>query len=813
VFGAASPGNVSRHRSAHTFMRNLKLIKSVLVLALAIASCAVPVSAQQRRGAPAPAKKPARAAPEVAEVVPTFDSLLAADSFKVYGEIRGIGGLIRSTAVTDVLDPVMKVAAADVPKEFKTALKWLNSHSDALAGSRMMIAAWPSRPGLPNVVVAIEFASTEDAKKFYPELRDFMPKLLASPTPTPTPTPAPATPLGAQAPAMPSTDGERTAQRVTTEVLPYHMKQTGSLILISDAPISVRDLRPRRSKALEEDQNFVSARNRFASEPVFLYVDLKAIEKEEKDRRRKWQEEDEKRAANPPPIEEITTAPETEEMPPAPDTVEETPVPSPPPATPTGEATLSATPQSELSAGPILPLGSFLFGGETKWPEAVSAALVFEGDGYVLRALIINSFENKSNALPFLSQFVAGPEIAPQSPNVFPADADLFVSASLDYQQIYDGMLKAIANSDRAVRIASRSAGAKDSDRPISPFAFYEQKLGLKIKEDILPLFGSEVALVMPKKATKPIAEEPAKAREDERPPQPASPELVQQSVNPVIAISVKDREAVAKLIPKLIEVVGLKGANLLAQTEKHDGAEIVSYAGFFSYAFIADFLVLSPEPRELKRVVESYLEHQTLAGDSHFRNYTRWQPRQVLGQVYVAPTMVEEYMTPNIVRNQPAKEFLSRVAPVIDPLTYSLSNDSVGPLHELHVPKNLLQVLVANMAADAEQAPLRSNEAMARNMLYSIVGSEATFKSGKGAGSYATLDQLIAEQMISKHLVENFGYHIELITMGDKFEASAIPLEYGKTGKLSFFMDETGVLRGADHGGGAATVADDPLR
>ena len=39
------------------------------------------------------------------------------------------------------------------------------------------------------------------------------------------------------------------------------------------------------------------------------------------------------------------------------------------------------------------------------------------------------------------------------------------------------------------------------------------------------------------------------------------------------------------------------------------------------------------------------------------------------------------------------------------------------------------------------------------------------------------------------------------------------MPIEYGKTGKMSFFVDESGVLRGADNGGGAATVADKPMQ
>ena len=46
-----------------------------------------------------------------------------------------------------------------------------------------MAASWPSRPNLPSVLLAIEFSSPEEAKKFFPVLRDFIPKLLPTPTP------------------------------------------------------------------------------------------------------------------------------------------------------------------------------------------------------------------------------------------------------------------------------------------------------------------------------------------------------------------------------------------------------------------------------------------------------------------------------------------------------------------------------------------------------------------------------------------------------------------------------------------------------
>src|SRR4029450_13322930 len=101
------------------------------------------------------------------------------------------------------------------------------------------------------------------------------------------------------------------------------------------------------------------------------------------------------------------------------------------------------------------------------------------------------------------------------------------------------------------------------------------------------------------------------------RPAKEAEPNLV-------IAIGVKDREAVGRLLPKIIEALGFKGANLFAQTEKRDGTEITTYANVFSYAFVGDFLLLSPEPSATRRVVDSYLSNQTLSSDTHFRNFTR---------------------------------------------------------------------------------------------------------------------------------------------------------------------------------------------
>jgi len=222
----------------------------------------------------------------------------------------------------------------------------------------------------------------------------------------------------------------------------------------------------------------------------------------------------------------------------------------------------------------------------------------------------------------------------------------------------------------------------------------------------------------------------------------------------------------------------------------------------------------VSPNAAATRRTVDSYLNHQTLSSDSHFRNFTRWQPRQVLGQVYVAPSLVELYGpgSGGVFVNEKMSEFLSHMNPAIDPLTYALSNDGQGPLHELHMPKNLLQLLIAGASSEVSQAPLQTNERIARSTLQSVAGAEASFWTDKGDGRYATLDELVSEGLVNKDLLQRYGYTIELSVSGNKFEAVAIPAEYGKTGRLSYFIDETGVLRAGDHGGGAATIADHPI-
>ena len=159
-------------------------------------------------------------------------------------------------------------------------------------------------------------------------------------------------------------------------------------------------------------------------------------------------------------------------------------------------------------------------------------------------------------------------------------------------------------------------------------------------------------------------------------------------------------------------------------------------------------------------------------------------------------------------------RDLFSRLSPTSEPITYALSNEGTGPLHELRLPKNLAMLMIAGLLGGSNQPPTAAtNEAMAKGTLRTIVSAEATYQATEGNGSYGTIDQLVAHGLMAKDVLEKNGYRIEVTVSGERFEARAMPLEYGKSGKLSFFVDESGVLRAGDKGGGPATVADSPVQ
>jgi hypothetical protein len=785
---------------------------------LALLMIAAPTVAQQ------PASKPATPSPRQGPKLgdPTFETLLASDAYKLYGEVRNVGQLLSTGGAGEIVEPLIKLS--DPGPEFKSVVTFLKKNSEALASSRLMFATWPARSDVPTMFVAIEFPTNEDAAKFAPRLEAFLPTVMPTPPVTEEPTSATAPKSGeATTPSAPPASTPKPAKPKPNEQPPFVITRSGNLVCFSEKAFKFEKLHPPASKPLFQDQHLRTVRDKFSTEPVFLFFNI-ALEDKSKPQPSPTpvviEEVATAEVAATPPKEEPATTPTPEEEP-QPETravLTAGPEPSPTP-TPTKEQQAQQIASSQV--GQMLDMLGI---GETQMPEAVGLAFALDGNEYVVKAMLIDKPESKLLPIPFVPQLIAGPPYNAEASSVLPDDTEMFVSASIDLTQTYDGMKKQA--EIRAKNDAQETTYVKDnvvlsqtSEREPQPDAFaqFEKKAGFKIKDELLPALGSEIAVGGSIKTLQSVGGfnlgTPAAAKPS---PDPNDPKQKNESVFPVILIGVKDREAMRRLMPKVLVGLGMGEANLLAQTEKRGDAEIVNYAAMFAYGFVGDFIVIS-DTAGVRRVVDANEGHQTLSSNTVYRNSRRWEPGRTLGQVYVSPALMEAYheqVRKEAASLEPAmRDFLLSLNPKSEAITYALSNDGLGTNHELHLPKNLILTMVAGISSAAKNPPPEQNEMVAIGMLQFLVNQENQYKAGAGKGSYGSLQQLVDAKMFPLEAFDKYGYKIEATVMGDQFEGFATPKEYGKTGKRSFFVDKSGVVRGDDHGGGPATVADKPAQ
>src|SRR5437773_662753 len=722
-----------------------------------------------------PALPKAKSSPEPAAQAPapTFDSLLTADTYKLYGEVRNLGQLLSTGGAGEIVDPIMKLA--DPPAEFKSIVKFLKANSEALASSRLLFATWPARANVPNVFVAIEFGTPEEATRFAPKLETFLPTVLPS-----VPVESEEKPKDGKQ-QKPSESGEQPAAENSKDKpggynpaappkpdrLPFVINHSGSLVFISDKPFKLEKIHPPNTKLLAEDQNFRVAHDRFSSEPIFVFFNVALEERSrrqqsasaiasseeqtnEPTKQQQAQREDES-AATEARVQPAAMPSETtvtlEALP------QSTPEPEPSPATQAQQAQTVATNQ----AGRML---DFIGLGEPQWPEAIGLALVLDNNEYVIRAILIDAPNAKRLPIPFIPQLISGPPVAADVSSVLPDDTEVFASASIDLGQTYEGMRKqadAKAKSQEAMLRRVQRQGPGPDDPSLDPFVEFEKKAGFKIKEDLLPVLGNEIAIAGTLNALQGTAGFNLGIRTSSSiaASEPGTDKDKKERTNsfPILLIAVKDRDAASRLLPRVLNGLGIGQANLLARRERRGDAEMVSYADMFAYAFVGDFLLIS-DAATVRHVVDANTNHQTLSSNSTYRNSSRWESRQNLGQIYISPALMEAYqqdLHKQAATMDPAmRDFLMKLTPESGAITYALSNDGLGSLHELHLPKNLIITAVAGISSTTKNPPPEMNEAIAMGMLQTIAGAELSYKINAGDGGYGGLDQLIDQKLVT---------------------------------------------------------------
>jgi type IV pilus assembly protein PilA len=127
-----------------------------------------------------------------------------------------------------------------------------------------------------------------------------------------------------------------------------------------------------------------------------------------------------------------------------------------------------------------------------------------------------------------------------------------------------------------------------------------------------------------------------------------------------------------------------------------------------------------------------------------------------------------------------------------------------------------ILSIALPNLYASRRAA----NEGSAINSLRKIHAAESTYQATAGRGDFGNIEDLHGQNLIAADLASGtrHGYRFKVEVVKDTgeglpgFIAVAVPTDYGSTGKRSFFVDETGVIRAADSQGMEASKYDPPL-
>jgi hypothetical protein len=463
----------------------------------------------------------------------------------------------------------------------------------------------------------------------------------------------------------------------------------------------------------------------------------------------------------------------------------------PAPAKPS--ATLQAIPQTAKEPDPLDSLLGLIVSGDAPSPEGVAVALSLESDALVVRALLVGPPGAGVGPLPFLSAPVTGPPVSSEAANYLPADTGIYAMASLDWGQLYDRATHPSPTSRGALKEKAAQAASFETRR-----LAFEKANGVRLIDLLSAALGNEIALSVPPSylSSTPLWHIPNKGR----------------AAVPLMLVAVRDREALAPRLPALLELLGVKLATTKSTTEKAGDVEISNH-GNLAYAFVNNYLMMAANAATIRQALEARAGHKTLAESRDFQSYTGWHPQTTVTLIYVSAGVLKGLLPDKSVASEMAdeatREFLARYHFEPEPVTYAASAEGVGAHYELRLPRRLLMRFFSVIAATEIATRIPRNEMMARSFLSSLKEHEKAHKAQHGR--FGSLDEL-AELSSMKDLLKQMGYKLEVTASGGGYEATATPLEYNNTGRLSFYTDQSGVVRAGDHQGGPASSADKPI-
>lgn len=758
----------------------------------------------------------------------SFEEMIGADTYGAYVEVRRVGTLAQAhdlkTAVAG-----LKLFGDTETKPFTELADFITANYELLAEARFVSLFMSARPRVPVALSAVEFPTWQEAAAFEPKYRQFAEGQLK-------------TYMAQYATPKPST-GRRASGRgrqraeskpSTPTIFDYAVRRVGRCIITAEKGLSMKRLRGEESApSLADSSRFQNARTRFSPDAIFVYVDtgvlmqgwtrtVREAQTGGVDAEGAGKIEEMETAVVAPPTKSVDVAVEP------PPTAEVTPEPA------EGEVELTAEERKQLEAEAaaaeaaskpseeqmaVMGMGGVmrsLWGGLPRIPGAFALGMRLEDEAVVVRLAVENTNDGKISLIPFLPNFVAGPPVTASAAEVAPADADIFLTTSLDWEQVYTSTLGSASlgplGSAGVLGMAGPPEGDGDSDAPQPPkpeeaVALIEKVFGFKFKEDLIPSLGNELAFSMP------FDSNDLFGRSYRRGPKKGE-EKKESQAGPVFIFSLNDPEKLGKILPRVFGALGLVPfGDRPSQTERREGFDINS-AGGFAYSIVDRFLVISEDVAAVRHVVDSYAARRTLASTESYRDATVWQAPQKIMQAFVSEALMRSAVEETKLRSGDSTDplvqtLIAQLEAPPRPASFETTNEGDSVVHEVRVPVSMIKTYALSVAVSMRDAPVLSGESTATYALYELRDAENTYKGEKKKERYGTLEELISEKILDKSFGEHLGYRIELNAAGEKFDVTATPKEYGKSGRLSFFLDESGTIRAADHKGKPASASD----
>ncbi len=502
--------------------------------------------------------------------------------------------------------------------------------------------------------------------------------------------------------------------------------------------------------------------------------------------------------------------------------------------------------------------------------KSAALASTFERQGMVDR-LQINLDPAKKNLLTTL---FSGPKGEFKAPQMVPAGTEILVSHSLDWVKLYDELFVKMFYGMQATQEAMQKYNAEDEAKrkeaeannqkpPERNYEEIQKRMAAEMTEEKMAKAVKEQEAKMDQELGFILRDELAKDLGNEITVAYGIPKLMVAAVDAggkkkdddgyAVFIGIKDRVAMQQALIKAFAYFtgGMMGGgnrddeqqnappktedqlkqeretrNKNAQsawammpTEIYKKVEIKSV--FAAYlGFSEEFMIVADSKETIKQMLDLSEGGRAMAGDY---NYSRAMNGvgSATTKVFVGPKMFDgilnDFIKSWIVNPAAMEEDPNSRAPLNVPATIAaaIETDATSIKLEAFSPLGIAGTFALwGFGSDVKQGTERK-ENDARYKLRQLAKAEKTYAKGN-KNRYVSLETLtkankeIFNVESLKDETSNYNFAFRLKPGAKGYEATATPIKYGRQGRQSFFIDESGKIRSADKEGAPATVADE---